>query len=83
MELKNSTDSIFFFKFKSIIKYKKNENDSSDFCFEKLYLLNDKYTTHIKYLTSIYKFIKLSDLIESIKDIYPDLYERLKAKYIQ
>lgn len=86
MDLKNFTDSIFFLKFKGIIKYKKNENDSSEFYFEKLYLLNDKDTTNIKYLTTIYsknkKFLKLSDLIESIKHVYPELYERLKAKYI-
>ncbi|MEO0236930.1 MAG: hypothetical protein ABIN35_01685 [candidate division WOR-3 bacterium] len=87
MDLKNFNDSIFFFKFKGIIKYKKNENDSSEFYFEKLYLLNDKDTTNIKYLTTIYsknkKFLKLSDLIQSIKDVYPDLYERLKARYLQ
>lgn len=87
MDLKNLTDSIFFFKFKGIIKYKKNQNDSSEFYFEKLYLLNDKDTSNIKYLATIYsknkKFLKLSDLLESIKDVYPELYERLKAKYIE
>lgn len=87
MVLKNLSDSTFFLKFKGIIKYKKDENDSAEFYFEKLYILNDKDTTNIKYLASIFnrnkKFLKLSDLIESIKDSYPDLYERLKSKYIQ
>ncbi len=87
MVLKNLSDSTFFLKFKGIIKYKKDENDSAEFYFEKLYSLNDKDTTNIKYLASIFnrnkKFLKLSDLIESIKDSYPDLYERLKSKYIQ
>ncbi|HAF07307.1 MAG: CDC27 family protein [bacterium] len=87
MVLKNLSDSLFFLKFKGIIKYKKGENDSAELYFEKLYTINDKDTTNIKNLASILKvnkkFLKLSDLIESIKDSYPELYERLKSKYVQ
>jgi len=87
MNLKTFLDSTFFYKFKGIIKYNNSQLDSAETYFEKLFIINDTDTTNIKLLALIFsknkKYTKLNDLIESIKEKFPELSERLKGKYIQ
>lgn len=87
MNLKTFLDSTFFYKFKGIIKYNSLQLDSAETYFEILFNLNDMDTTNIKFLALIFnknkEFTKLNDLIESIKEKFPELSERLREKYIQ
>ncbi len=87
MNLKTFLDSTFFYKFKGIIKYNNSQLDSAETYFEKLFIINDTDTTNIKLLALIFsknkEYTKLNDLIESIKEKFPELSERLKGKYIQ
>ncbi|MGE3062784.1 MAG: hypothetical protein AB7T10_04040 [bacterium] len=85
--LKTKVDSLFVFKYSGLNFFKQGKMDSSEFYFERAYLLNDKDTILIKNLANAYsinqKMIKLTELVESIKETFPVLSEALKSKYFK
>jgi hypothetical protein len=83
--MKNRSDSLFVYKYNAMIFYKENKPDSSEYYFERAFYMNDSDTIMIKNLSNVYyinqKIVKLSELIENLKDKYPSLYEALNSKY--
>ena len=85
--MNTASDSFFVYKFYGLNFYKQSIMDSSEFYFEKAFCINDTDTNLIKNLANLYytnqKSIKLTELIESIKENYPDLYDNLYSKYFK
>jgi len=86
-QMNTASDSFFVYKFYGLNFYKQSIMDSSEFYFEKAFCINDTDTNLIKNLANLYytnqKSIKLTELIESIKENYPDLYDNLYSKYFK
>ncbi|MDD3804362.1 MAG: hypothetical protein PHW02_08280 [bacterium] len=85
--MKSASDSLFVYKYYGLVFFKTNQTDSSEFYFERAYLLNDKDANLIKNLANAYylnqKMVKLTELTETIKSSFPALSDSLSDKYFK